>query len=265
MFFLQKTSNYGTSTPAVARTALQGSELLKFFDRSEPEKEAAILVLFELQRHLVKCVEIRDQLAAEVSACHLEVESQGFKQAGSQTVSLPGVGDLQSKSETFLQSAKLAVAETGNLTKPFYGEGFSHKYQRFLTWAETKFGALDDFAALVGSWEPYVKRVVEMRNAVDHPSEAPRGRLITTNFCITHGATGPELIDPSWGLTGEPLRPILTDFDAIIEKTIVLGENVLVRLFYKLKVNSPLEIRDIPIHQRDPANPRRLTVGIPGA
>jgi hypothetical protein len=265
MFILQKTSNYGTSTTAVARTALQGSELLKLFDRPEPEKVAAIAVLFELQRHLVKCVEIRDQLAEEISASHLEVESQGFKRAGSRTVSLPGVGDLQSKSETFLQSAKLAVAETGNLIKPFYGEGFGHKYHKLLTWAETKFGTLDDFATLVGSWEPYVKRIVEMRNAVDHPSEAPGGRLTTTNFCIMHGASCPELVDPSWGLTGEPLRPILTDFDAIIENTIVLGENVLVRLFYKLKGNAPFEIRDIPIRQRDPKNPRRLTVDILGS
>jgi len=31
MFQLQKISNYGTTTPAVARTVLQGSELLEFF------------------------------------------------------------------------------------------------------------------------------------------------------------------------------------------------------------------------------------------
>lgn len=262
MFHLQKISNFGTSTPAVARTALQGRELLQFFDCPEHQKEAAIAVLFELQRHLVKCVEIRDQFVGEVSAGRAEVESQGFKQAGGGVVSLPGVSDLQSKSETFLQSVKLAIAETGNLIKPFYGVGFGHKYQKFSAWTKTKFGVSDDFATLVGSWEPYVKEIVEMRNAVDHPSESPGGRLMTTNFDITHGATGTELVDPSWGLTGEPLRPILIDFDAIIEKTIVLGENVLVRLFYKLKVNVPLEIREIPIHQRDPANPRRLIVGI---
>lgn len=264
MFRLQRVSNYGTSTPAVARTVLQGHKLLQFFDRPDSEKEAAVSVLFELQRHLVKCVELRDQLAAEISTGHLEVESKGFKQAGGGAISLPGVGDLQSKSEAFLQSAKLAVAETGNLTQPFYGKGFSHKYHKFLAWAEAKFGGSDDFSTLVRSWEPYVKTVVGMRNAVDHPADLPGGRLMTINFDIRLGAVGYELVDPRWGLTGEPLTPILADFDAIIEKTIVLGENVLVRLFYKLIGNSPFEILEIPLHERDPDNPRRLTVGILG-
>ncbi|MBK1891093.1 hypothetical protein Undi14_13710 [Undibacterium sp. 14-3-2] len=264
MFRLQKISNFGTSTPAVARTALQGRELLQFLSCPEPQKEAAIAVLFELQRHLVKCVEICDPLVGEVAAGRAEIESHGFKQAGRGAISLPGVSDLQSKSETFLQSAKLAIAETGNLVKPFYGVGFGHKYQKFSAWSKTKFGVSDDFAMMVESWEPYVKRIVEMRNAVDHPSESPRGRLVTTNFSITHDVTGDALVDPHWGLTGEPLKPVLTDFEAIIEKTIILGENVLVGLFYKLKGNAPFEIREIPIHQRDPANPRRLTVGFLG-
>ena len=88
---------------------------------------------------------------------------------------------------------------------------------------------------------------------------------MTINFDIKLGAVGYELVDPHWGLTGEQLRPILTDFDTIIEKTIVLGENVLDRLFYKLKGNSPFEILEIPLHERDPDNPRRLAVGILGA
>lgn len=157
------------------------------------------------------------------------------------------------------------MAETGNLTKPFYGVGFGHKYHVFFGWAKEKFGVTDDFATMIGSWEPYAKRIAHMRNAVDHPSESAGDRLLTTNFDITLGDTAPTLVDPCWGLSGEPLRPVLPDFGAIIESTIVLGENVLVRLFYKLKGNVPLEILEIPAHSRNPENPRRLTVGILGA
>jgi hypothetical protein len=264
MFRLQKVSNFGTSTPAVARTAPQGQELLQFFNCTESQKEAAITVLLELQRHLVKCVEIRDQLMAEVSAGRAETESHGFKQASNVAISLPGICELQSKSETFLQSAKLAIAETGNLIKPFYGVGFGHKYHKFSAWSKTQFGESDDFAKVVESWEPYVKWIVDMRNAVDHPSESAGGRLVTTNFDIAHGATGTEIVDPQWGLAGEPLRPVLTDFETIVEETIVLGEDVLTRLFYKLKGSTSIELREIPIHHRDPANPRRLTVGFLG-
>jgi len=97
-----------------------------------------------------------------------------------------------------------------------------------------------------------------MRNAVDHPTEK-NGRLITSDFSVIHDTAGLVLVDPRWGI-GESLRPILPDFDDIIEKIIVLGENILVRIFYKLKVDLPLEVREIPANLRDPNNPRRLTV-----
>lgn len=265
MFRLQKISNYGTSIPAVARTALQGRELLQFFDQPEPQKTAAMAVLFELQRHLVKCVEIRDDLATEISAGRDQFAADGSKpQVRGNALALPGVGDLQSKAETFLQSAKLALAETGNLTKPFYDVAHGHKYQKFSAWADTQFGAADDFTVLVKSWEPFVRRVVQMRNAVDHPLTEPGAPLRTANFDITLGDGTPELVDPTWGLTGEAFRPMLPDFETIIDKSIVLGENVLIRLFYKLRGSPLVEIQEIPMEERDPSNPRRLTVRLAG-
>lgn len=222
-------------------------------------------VLFELQRHLVKCVEIRNDLAREISTGRDQFTADKLKsQSRSSTLGLPGVGDLQSKAETFLQSSKLALAETGNLTKPFYDVAHGHKYQKFSAWADTRFGVADDFTVLVKSWEPFVNRVVQMRNAVDHPLTEPGAPLRTANFDITSGDGAPELVDPTWSLTGEVPRPMLPDFDTIIDKTIVLGENVLIRLFYKLRGSPLVEIQEIPMEERDPSNPRRLTVRLAG-
>lgn len=266
MFKLQKTSNYGTATPAVARTALQGGEILKFFARPHAETDGALTILFDLKRHLLRCVEIRDDLAKEIATGRNQVAIEGLNvQSGGRVVTLPGIGDLQSKAEGFLQSAKLAIAETGNLTNPFYGAAHGHQYHKFSAWAEKKFGPTDDLTLVVKSWEPFVKRIVEARNAVDHPLTAPGAPLITVNFLDVRSSDGvPELLDPSWGLTGEDLRPILPDFDLIIEKVICLGENVLVRLFYKLRHSEIVEIHEIPPDKRDPSNPRRLIVGLAG-
>ncbi len=120
MFRIQRVSNYGTSTPAVARTFYQGCEILCFFGVSEPQREEAKGVLHELQRHLVRCVELCDAIAQEVTAAHEDVKAKGLElQSSGRVVTLPSVPDLQSRAESFLQSAKLAIRETALLVKPF--------------------------------------------------------------------------------------------------------------------------------------------------
>lgn len=260
MFTLQKHSNYGTSTPAVARTAIQGRDILQFIACSDTEKECAQAVLFDLQRHLLKCIEIHDDLATEIAKGHSEFSTRGTTARPVSHVLLPGAGDLQSRAESFLQSAKLALAATGNIFEPFYGQKFGHKYNQICPWADKKFGVNDQFATVLRSWAPFATRIVNMRNCVEHPNTKPGAPLVIANF--TFGVTS-ELIDPSWGLTGEPLQPMLPDFTSIIEQTIRLGEDVLVGIFYKLRPSDLLEIEEILSDQRDPACPKRLRVGLP--
>jgi hypothetical protein len=58
--------------------------------------------------------------------------------------------------------------------------------------------------------------------------------------------------------------PILDSMDAVIDNIIVLGEMVLVRLFYEFKPPFPVEVREIPPERRDPRNARRLEVALRG-
>ena len=262
MFRIQRVSNYGTSTPAVARTFYQGCEILGFFGVPEAQREEAKGVLHELQRHLVRCVELRDSIAQEVTAAHEEVKTNGLEfQSSGRVVTLPSVPDLQSRAESFLQSARLAIRETALLVKPFYGEKHDHRYHKLAAWAEKQFGVDDKFTQAIKDWEPWVKGIVDMRNAVDHPEEAPGGKLLTANFNLGGTPTAPELVDPTWGLSGQPQRPIVTEMTEIVERIIELGEDVLAGLFYKLKHNFPLVIYEIPAEERDPACPTRLRVG----
>jgi hypothetical protein len=265
MMRLQKISDFGTATPAFARTFPQGCRLLDFFQRTPEEKEEAKKLLLELQRHALKCVEIRDQLAKEIAVCRGEVEKNGFTyQSGGRVITLPGIGDLQSRAEMYLQSSKLAVAATGNLVRPFYGVGHNHKFHQFMRWAEKQFGQSDNMFLMVKHWEPVVKRLVKMRNAVDHPENRHGGELITYNFSIDESSTPPDLIDPAWGLTGEMPKPIINDFDNILEYLLLIGEDVMTELFYKFKPDFPLEVQEIPFAKRDPSNPQRLEVGLVG-
>lgn len=261
MFRFQKLSNYGTSTPAVARTVLQAKPIVDMFNCTEDQRTALLEKLFDVQRHLLKCVECRDGLATEVaqeSAAYVMPHPADSRVKGAYT--LPGVGDLQSRGDTFLQSAKLAIAATGDMIEPFYGKVFAHKFHQYAKWAEERFGGDDTFTTSVKGAVPFVKRIVQMRNAVDHPRSEPGAPMVYANFDIESDDGQLVLVAPRWSLTGEALRPMLADFDGIIESIITLSEQVLINLFEKFRMAPMLVIAEIPLDQRREENPIRLVV-----
>ena len=192
-----------------------------------------------------------------------QVDEKGFLlQSQGSSINIPGIGDLQSRAEAFLQSAKLAIRATAQLVEPFYGVEQDHKFHKFAAWAESKFGRDDPLSIAVKQWEPLVKHIVTMRNAVDHPSKKPGGRLVVKNFQVQQTVIGPKLTDPMWGLTDNPMFLIHDEMEVAIERIIELGEEILVCLFYKFRPNFPFVVIEIPKEQRDPNNPKRLRVGL---
>ncbi len=266
MFRIQKVSNYGTATPAVARTFGQGCDLLRWF-QCEPEKiEQAKEVLLELQKQAIRCTEQRDRISEEYEIAIAEAQALQEKQPpGSKAVVMPGVGDLQARSESFLQGAKLAIAACGNLVEPFYQQKFGHNFKGFSTWTAEKFGQNSTFHEVVSSWEPFVKMVVDMRNAVDHPKDTPGGKLVIENFDLIPGTKSPvQFRPPQWHLSGQDPMPLLDSMNQAVESIIVIGEMVLIRLFYEFKPRFPLEVREIPEERRDPRNVKRFEVALVG-
>jgi hypothetical protein len=220
-------------------------------------------VLFELSRHLVRCVEVCDRIKAEVDASAAKIAKDGLTtQSLGRVVNLPSVPDLTSHAEAFLQSAKLAIRETARLTEPFFNEKRDHRYHMFAKWAETKYGKDDLLSKTARAWEPWVEEVVTMRNAVDHPKDGPRGKLIVKNFHLDPNSSVPAVVEPVWHLTGDPPGKILEQMQNIIEDTTRLGEDVLVALFHKYSPAFPFAIYEIPEAERNPAMPKRLRVGL---
>jgi hypothetical protein len=247
----------------MARTLPQGDEILGFFAAGEEQKIACSAVLSDLQRHLVRCVEISDRVAGEINAGINSIAMRGFNfQSNGLTVSLPGVADLHSQAEAFLQSAKLAIRETAHLVKPFYGVEHDHRFHKFASWTEEKFGPSDQLAQVIRQWEPWVKHIVTMRNAVDHPNDASGGKLFTHNFRFRGTRNDPLLVEPVWGLIGGSESLIRSDMESIIEHGIQLGEEILVALFYKFKFDYRLVVQEIPKEQRNPTFPKRLCVSM---
>ena len=74
------------------------------------------------------------------------------------------------------------------------------------------------------AWGPWVAELVTMRNAVDHPKDEPRGKLVVRNFQLDIYLSPPVVLDPVWCLTDEPERKTAADMTAYTEGIIHLSE-----------------------------------------
>lgn len=262
-FQFQKISNYGTSTPAVARTLVQGSELMQAFPLDDAVKEGLKEILFDLQRQLLRCFQIRERIEEEVEVGLKEVDAKGLDvQSRGQAVNLPSVADLQSHAESFLQSAKLGVRDCARLLKPFFGKEFDHRFHRIVSWSEQQMGAENGLTKCAAHWESWVKRLVDMRNAVDHPRNEPGGSLVTYNFRLVQTPKGWDISPPCWGLSGETPALILPDMEYTIEWILQLSEDLLAICLLRNRGGLPIYIYEIPEKERDKSCPIRLRVGV---
>lgn len=73
-----------------------------------------------------------------------------------------------------------------------------------------------------------MQRDPAVAHARDHPDDKPGGKLMTANFNLGGSPAAPELVDPTWGLSGQPQRPVVAEMEEVIEGIIELGEEVLI-------------------------------------
>jgi len=261
VFQLQQLSKYGSSTPAIARTFFQGSKLLDPFRLSDSIKDQVRQALFDFQLRVIRCVEICDDVRFKVEDGKDPAKGGGLQMQSGHVAKLPSVPDVETLAESYLQAAKLSVAYAIRIINPFFSTDFDHRLHQVVNWAKETFGEEDPLYEVTAAWQPFVKRVVDMRNAVDHPMDKPGGRLHISNFRLQFVDSNPILVEPSWNLTGENALPIVTEMQRANDALILLGEDLLVTSLLKSEPNSPLYIYEIPESERDAALPLRLRVG----
>jgi hypothetical protein len=260
---LQHILNYGTSTAAVARTMIQGQPIIQPLQVTEERRQDALNVLGDLMKTLLRCVEIHEQIAGAVGVAHAQLEAGTLVlRPQPYTLRPPSIPDLDNKAESFAQAAKLAIAHATRLTVPFYDQDFGHKLNRMASWAADEYRADHRLVQFARHWEPWVKEVLAMRDAVDHPSDAPRGRLHVRNFFVEEHQDRLELFDPRWRLEGEEMQPMAETMGDIIEGVVQLQEDLLVLIFYEFRPNDAFVLQEIPLGQRASASPVRWRVDL---
>lgn len=255
-----KVSDVGVSHPVIARLVLQTMELLKFTTLSEKDrKEIGQLYFDELQPVLIECHRTRDEIEKETVACLAKAKPDNEDH---RVIHMDQVMRLNQKAESFLYQAKNYLRNSLKIWSFFYGCDlkdasvyivYRNKTKSELEkWAEGKFGADDKVTALIRSEQLWAGRLVQMRNAIEHPG-GNSGTLHIQN--VRHVAG--QFVGPTWHLDDDAPTLMLTEMDAMLDGLLTLGEDILLAGIVP-KMNEMFSIYEIPQAQRDPEQPVRL-------
>jgi hypothetical protein len=255
-FVFAPVSARGSQDPIVARTVLQTRELLNAFAFDSATREAIISVAFGVMRRLTTCADIAEPLIREVHAASGGATNGLLVQSDERVVEIPGVLDLQGKAELFLYSAKLCLTDIAGLFKPLLGQDFDQNFKKAEEWARKELTADAPLRELLSAERPWITRVVEFRNGVEHPKHRA-GPLKIRNFQLD----GNRLVPPLWWQGNSAPAEIDKDMEDVLLSLLTLFEDLLaVLLAYHAWTVLPIVIAEIPEEQRDPNMPMRLRV-----
>jgi len=253
-FTFVKVSDYGTSNRIVARTFYQSQQLLNLYAFDKEFETQNSEVMWEIQRQLLDCYEKSSSMMKEIERSKLI-----FKEKVKNDPSFhPWIMNLHTRLESFFQSAKLGLRNIGCILKLFFGEDFGHFYHKALKWAKEQFGEDDPLTKTLNSHSKWIVEIIDIRNAIEHPTEKPRGRFHVDNFRIRRGNSRVQLAEPLWWLTDDRTHIVSEVLPIIVELLLRLSEELYVTSLIKQKTPIAVEIKEIAEENRDKSAPVRF-------
>ena len=260
-FEIKKVSDHGTSNPIVARLAVQTSEVIRFFSLPKEKQDGVLEIYINMVKpRLLQCMEVRDKITKENEAIKRRINANEIRiQSDGRVVEVPQISRLTEQVETYLYNAKSGLRDLALVFEPLFGVRFDHsRYNEIRQWFDKNFGADAPISKLLGDDEPWLKRVVDMRNAVEHP-EGKRGPLHISNVELVGQNNERRLFqEPVWYLQGDPPASIVEDMRTTLDNLLTFAEDVLIIAYVQLYPNSIVQFAQIPEQERDAKCPVRL-------
>ena len=254
----------GASNPIMARLFIQTYNLIAPFSLSQKQKDDIQCILGEkVGFKLVKCEKIYIKINEEID----KVNDMDFgKQLQNNSIEVPYIIGLEQECSDFLYQAKLALRDLCKLFNVFYKVEYKGKeyrdsnFSKYRCWACEFFGKDDVLCNGIEKEESWIKRVIDMRNAIEHPNE--NNELTIQNIELINTDKEPYFKEPKWYLSGENESPVLSDMKVIIENILSFSEELLVALLSKLETSFPIVFTELPIEKRDKSCPIRIKTAI---
>lgn len=266
-FQLKKISDHGTSNPMVARLSFQTQELVKFVYMTKDKKDE-IFALFhgEIQPRLLECDDISKEILKEISDVYSQLKEKGFTtQSNGRVIEVPHIIRLDQRIEQFLYSAKSALRDLAKIFNIFFDKKFTEaRYDKVLEWVSDEFGEECNLTQTIrDNHDSWIKKVVSMRNAVEHPG-GYSGHLHIRNFELVSKShpNYPAIEEPTWYLNEEERVSIVKDLQTIVSNILGLSEEILVVCMYIKGIPDIFQVVEIPESNRKPECPIRLQMAI---
>ena len=262
---IQQLSDYGTSSPIVARLSIQTKDLLPFFEISDFKRAEIFSIFFSnIQPKLMACDRIKESLTNEVLTHQKSIDDCGLQiQTHGNAYTLPAILELEHRVETFLYSAKSVLRDLTQIFIILFDKDFQRRarFNEVLKWAKDTFGIEDEYVKMLNEDQKWIKRIVDMRNAVEHPGGGS-GTLHIDNFTSIEDDQKVMVIEPRWSLNNDSKISIVQEMNVIVSDLLTFCEETLVLNIQRFKKPFPIQIAEIPEKERDPACPVRFKIEI---
>lgn len=262
---IQQISDYGTSNPIVARLSIQTRELLPFFDLNDHKRDEIWGLYFsKLQPKLISCCRIEEKLAEEVRSHQKQIDDCGLPmQENANAYTIPAILDLEHRVETFLYTAKSVLRDLTHIFLVLFGKDFGNKahFDKVLKWAKNNYGNEDEFVRMLGKDHKWIMRIVEMRNAIEHPG-GRSGFLNIDNFTSIENEQKILVIEPRWSLNDDKKISIIQEMEVMVSDLLTFCEDTFVLNIERFKKPFPINIVEVPDAERDPVCPVRFKIVI---
>lgn len=258
-----KVDGVGSASPAVSRTFIMASQVLKIADFEPPIDSAVVLVqMHRIKDTLVLCERVAAQYVSALKAELDGVEATEYRldPSGRALERFPVLNELDHRATTFLINAKRAIQEVCALACLFWTLDKHHsRYDQLTKDIERRLGADNQFVKFVNGYVDGVSKVVELRNFQEHGTSAKR--LHVENF---RQMPSNQIRAPVWYVDGEDPRDIASDMTAIVSFLIDLAEGAFVGCVdQRLSQRFPLCFESI--ETPNPAVPVRFRLTVDGS
>jgi hypothetical protein len=255
MYTQEKISDYGTNNLIIARLVFYTQDILSKMQISKAVIDPILeLMLNSLSPRLLEMDKKKNLLEKKIQEAIKEANAQN-KINNTSNKTIPYVTNLKVECESFLYLSKLFLRDLSSLFDLMGYEGFSgSNYSKLSKIATQKFSTKSGITKCLLQYEPMAKRLVRMRNNVEHPKSCSNIEIL--NFEVKNN----KLLDPVWCYEGF-CEEIMSDFTNITKNLLCLAEELFLNLLLESNLLTlPITFNEIPENLRNPECPVRFQV-----
>ncbi len=261
VFSIKKVSNHGTRDPIVARLAVQSQEVVDFFCISDEKRKQIIEIFIDsVMPRLLHCADIYQIINKENEEICRKIERNEINiQSDERVVEVPQISNLKYQAEEFLYHAKSTLRNLSLGFEPLFGVRFNHSnFSKIREWFEKQYGHDAVMVEFLKENEPWIKQIIDCRNAVEHPDTGHGPLQIINVELLFQNNQRRTFRGPVWFLNGDPPSSILIDMKTTLENLLTFGEDLLVVAYIQMGNNPIIQFSEIPEESRNPDCPVRL-------